>query len=78
MAVSLYIWDKKFGPTGGALSFDYYYKMAFGGLVNPDDPTQLIDEAKQYIPSGSSMAEIPRILINEATGSNQANGTKCN
>ncbi|WP_338222773.1 hypothetical protein [Algoriphagus confluentis] len=78
MAVSLYNWDKKFGPTGGTLGFDYYYKMAFGGLLNPDNPTQLIDEAKQFIPSGSSWAEIQKILNNEATGTNQANGTKCN
>lgn len=67
-----------FGPTGGTLGFDYYFKMAFGGLLNPDNPTQLIDEAKQYIPKGSSWSEIDRILKNEANGNNQANGTKCN
>ncbi|MGM0943687.1 MAG: hypothetical protein ACQEW9_00810 [Bacteroidota bacterium] len=78
IAVSLYNWDKKYGPTGGNLGFDYYYKMAFGGLVNPSDNTQLIDEAKPFIPSGSSWAEIDQILKNEASGSNQANGTKCN
>jgi len=78
MAVSLYNWDKNFGPTGGTLGFDYYFKMAFGGLLNPDNPTQLIDEAKQYIPKGSSWSEIDRILKNEANGNNQANGTKCN
>jgi hypothetical protein len=78
IAVSLYNWDKKFGPTGGTLGFDYYYKMAFGGLINPNNPTQLIDEAKPFIPPGSSWADIEKILINEATGNNQANGTKCN
>jgi hypothetical protein len=78
MAVSLYNWDKKFGPTGGTLGFDYYYKLAFGGLVRKDNPTSLIEEAKQFIPSGSSWADIEKILLNEANGTNQANGTKCN
>jgi hypothetical protein len=52
--------------------------MAFGGLVKDSDPTQLIDEAKQLLPAGSSWSEIDRILQNEATGNYQANGTKCN
>ncbi|MFT7364188.1 MAG: hypothetical protein ACI9UV_002397, partial [Algoriphagus sp.] len=78
MAISLYNWDKNFGPSGGGLGFDYYYKMAFGGLVKDSDPTQLIDEAKQLLPAGSSWSEIDRILQNEATGNYQANGTKCN
>lgn len=78
MAVSLYNWDKKFGPTGGALGFDYYYKMAFGGLVKDSDPTQLIDEAKQFLPPGSNWSEIERILTLESTGNYQANGEKCN
>jgi hypothetical protein len=78
MAVSLYNWDKKFGPTGGTLGFDYYYKLAFGGLVRKDNPTSLIEEAKQFIPSGNSWADIEKILLNEANGTNQANGTKCN
>lgn len=78
MAVSLYNWDKIHGPTGGTLGFDYYYKMAFGGLVKDSDPTQLIDEAKQFIPTGSSWSEIERILTMEATGNYQANGEKCN
>jgi len=78
MAVSLYNWDKKYGSTGGSLGFDYYYKMAFGGLVNPSDPTQLIDEAKSYIPSGSSWEEINQILNNEKNGNFEAKGTKCN
>jgi len=33
MSVSLYNCDKKFGPTAGSLNFEYYYSMAFGGLV---------------------------------------------
>jgi hypothetical protein len=78
MAVSLYNWDKNHGATGGSLGFDYYYKMAFGGLVKDSDPTQLIDEAKQFLPTGSSWSEIDRILQNEATGNYQANGEKCN
>jgi hypothetical protein len=78
MAVSLYNWDKRFGYTGGNLGFDYYYKMAFGGLVRKDNPTLPIDEAKQFIPSGSGWTQIDRILQNEAKGTNQANGEKCN
>ncbi|MDN3204126.1 hypothetical protein [Algoriphagus sediminis] len=77
MAVSLYNWDKNFGPSGGSLPFDYYYKMSFGGLLNPNK-TQLIDEAKPFIPAGSSWNEINQILNNEKNGSNKANGTKCN
>jgi hypothetical protein len=76
--VSFYNWDKKSGPTRGTLGFDYYYKLAFGGLVKNSDLTQLIDEAKQFLPSGSSWADIEKILLNEATGTNQANGTKSN
>jgi len=78
MAVSLYNWDKRFGYTGGNLGFDYYYKMAFGGLVRKDNPTLPIDEAKQFISSGSGWTQIDRILQNEAKGTNQANGEKCN
>jgi hypothetical protein len=78
MAVSLYNWDKNHGATGGNLPFDYYYKMAFGGLINPANPNELIDEAKPLIPSGSSWSEIKNILANEALGNNQANGEKCN
>lgn len=78
MTVSLYNWDKKHGATGGNLPFDYYYKMAFGGLINPANPNELIYEAKPLIPSGSSWSEINQILNREANGTNQANGTKCN
>jgi len=77
MAVSLYNWDKKYGPTGGSLGFDYYYKMAFGGLLK--DGTEVpLDEVKNLIPSGSSWSEISKILENEATGNYNANGEKCN
>lgn len=78
LAVSLYNWDKKYGPTGGSLGFDYYYKMAFGGLIKKSDPTQLIEEAKQFIPSGTNWSEISQILANEATGNYKAKGEKCN
>jgi hypothetical protein len=77
MAVSLYNWDKKSGPTGGTLGFDYYYKMAFAGLIK-DGTTELLDEAKQLIPAGSSWSEINEIIINEATGNYKAKGEKCN
>ncbi|WP_144607521.1 hypothetical protein [Algoriphagus algorifonticola] len=76
MAVSLYNWDKKYGPTGGSLGFDYYYKMAFGGLVK-NGTRELILEAKPYLPDGVSWDEIRKILENEATGNYQANGEKC-
>ncbi|TFV95930.1 hypothetical protein E4S40_06820 [Algoriphagus kandeliae] len=77
MAVSLYNWDKKYGPTGGSLGFDYYYKMAFGGLVKKGT-SELIMEAKPYLPDGVTWADIEKILLNEANGTNQANGEKCN
>ena len=77
MAVSLFNWDKKFGPTGGALGFDYYYKLSFAGLVKDGTP-ELLEEAKQLIPAGSSWSEINKIIENEATGNYQANGEKCN
>jgi hypothetical protein len=76
MAVSLYNWDKKYGPTGGSLGFDYYYKMAFGGLVK-NGTRELILEAKPYLPDRVSWDEIRKILENEATGNYQANGEKC-
>ena len=78
MAVSLSNWDKQFGPTRGTLGFDYYYKMAFGGLVEHNNPNNLMQEAKQYIPAGSSWSDINKILSNEAKGTNQAKGKKCN
>ena len=78
MAISLYNWDKKFGPSGGSLGFDYYYKMVFGGLVNPNNPRELIDEAKLIIPPGSTWEEIRDIIEKEAKGNDQANGEKCN
>ena len=78
MAVSLYNWDRHHGVTGGSLPFDYYYKLAFGGLINPTNPLDLIDEAIPLIPSGSSWSDINEILNNEASGNNQANGEKCN
>jgi len=78
MAVSLYNWDKNFGASGGSLGFDYYYKMSFGGLINPTNPTELIDEAKPLIPAGSSWTQINQILNKEANGSNHAKGAKCN
>jgi len=64
-------------PTQGTLGFDYYYKMAFGGLVEHNNPNNLIQEAKQYIPAGSSWSDINKILSNEAKGTNQAKGEKC-
>jgi hypothetical protein len=45
MSVSLYNWDKKFGPTGGSLPFDYYYKLSFAGLIK-DGTTELLEEAQ--------------------------------
>jgi hypothetical protein len=77
MAVSLYNWDRQFGSTQGTLGFDYYYKMAFGGLVDQNNPNNLIQEAKQYIPAGSSWSDIKKILSDEAKGTNQAKGKKC-
>lgn len=65
-------------PTGGNLSFDYYYKMAFGGLVKKDNPSELIDEAKAYIPEGSSWNDILDLLLKENSGNYDAQGEKCN
>ena len=78
MSVSFYNWDKKFGPTAGSLNFEYYYSMAFGGLVKYNDPSQIIDEAKPFIPTGSSWSDIKKILENEATGNYASNGQKYN
>ena len=72
----LYIWDKKFGPTGGTLGFDYYYKLSFAGLVK-NGTSELLDEAEQLIPTGSSWSEINRIIENEATGNHESKGEKC-
>jgi hypothetical protein len=77
MAVSLYNWDKKSGPTGGSLPFYYHYKLSFGGLIK-DGTTDLLEEAQQLIPAGSSWSEIEGVITNEATGNYQANGEKCN
>jgi hypothetical protein len=76
MAVSLYNWDKNFGPTNGNLGFDYYYKMAFGGLIKngTSDP---ISDVIPLIPNGD-WASISKILENEATTNNLAKGIKEN
>jgi hypothetical protein len=51
--------------------------MAFGGLIKRGT-SELIMEAKPYLPDGVCWANIEKILLNEANGTNQANGTKCN
>lgn len=76
MTVSLYNWDKKYGPGGGSLGLDYYYKLSLGGMLK-DGTTEPLDEVKALIPNGSSWEEISQILVNEATGNNKANGEKC-
>lgn len=77
MAVSLYNWDKKSGPTGGTLGFDYYYKLSFAGLIKYRT-SELLDEAKELIPTGSSWSVINKIIENEATGNHESKGEKCN
>ncbi|MCE2776925.1 MAG: hypothetical protein LW824_19565 [Algoriphagus sp.] len=77
MAISLYNWDKKYGPNGGSLGFDYYYKMAFGGLIK-EGTSEFVDEAKNLVPLGSSLSEIRKIIENEAMGNYEANGKRCN
>jgi hypothetical protein len=74
MAVALYNWDKNFGPNGGSLDFDYYYKMAFGGLLKSgtSDP---IKEVQPMIPNGNWQA-ILEILEAEATNNQSAKGVK--
>jgi hypothetical protein len=74
MAISLYNWDKNFGPTNGSLGLDYYYKMAFGGMLQNGTPNP-IQDVVQYIPNGDWQA-IAQILENEATGNNYAEGIK--
>jgi len=76
MAVSLYNWDKNFGPTSGNLDFDYYYKMAFGGLLDYGT-TDPISDVIPLIPNGDWNA-IEDILENEATANNLAEGIKEN
>ena len=78
MAVLLCNWDKNYGPTRGGLSFDYYYSMAFAGLVKRDNPSQPMDEVVEFIPEGTTWSEINQIIVREINGSNKANGTKCN
>ncbi|MDF2156675.1 hypothetical protein [Algoriphagus sp. CAU 1675] len=76
MAVSLYNWDKNFGPTSGNLGFDYYYKMGFGGLLKngTSDP---ISDIVPLIPNGDWDA-IATTLENEATANSLAKGIKEN
>ncbi|MHA7129555.1 hypothetical protein [Algoriphagus namhaensis] len=76
MAVSLYNWHKNFGPTGGTLGFDYYYKLSFAGLIK-DGTSELLDEAEELIPPGSSWSDIDKIIQNEATGNYESKGEKC-
>ena len=77
IAISLNNWDKKYGPNGGSLGFDYYYKMAFGGLIK-EGTSEFVDEAKNLVPLGSSLSEIRKIIENEAMGNYEANGKRCN
>lgn len=58
------------------MGFDYYYKLAFAGLIK-DGTSELLDEAKGLIPEGSSWADINKIIENEATGNYESNGEKC-
>lgn len=52
--------------------------MAFGGLVKKENPTQLMDEAKPYLPSGTSWDDILNLLDKEKSGNYEAKGKKCN
>jgi hypothetical protein len=76
MAISLYNWDKNSGPTSGTLGLDYYYKMAFGGLLQ-NGTANPISDVVPMIPNGD-WNTILQILENEATGNNMARGIKEN
>ncbi|PRY88042.1 hypothetical protein CLW00_105163 [Mongoliibacter ruber] len=75
MAISLWNWDKNFGETKGALDFEYYYAMAFGGLLDYD--TKKPNQAFQTL-AGTKVADYLKIIENESSGNSNAKGKKCN
>lgn len=76
MTVSLYNWDKNFGPTGGNLGLDYYYKMSFGGMVQ-NGTTNPIQEVVPMIPNGN-WADIVSTLQKEGLNLPGSKGIKEN
>ncbi|GHB45102.1 hypothetical protein [Mongoliitalea lutea] len=74
MAVSLWNWDKNYGETRGNLNFDYYYAMAFAGLVDYDtkEPNQAFKDL-----AGNRLVEFLEIIANEALGNSNAKGKRC-
>ncbi|WP_194974229.1 hypothetical protein [Aquiflexum lacus] len=74
MAVSLYQWEKKFGPNKGNLDFDYYYAMSFAGLL--DNKTKLPNSSFKSL-AGDNLDKYMQIIINEATNSVDAKSKPC-
>jgi hypothetical protein len=67
MAISLWNWDKNFGETKGALDFEYYYAMAFAGML--DYKTNKPNSAFKNL-AGNKTNKYLNIIINEATNRN--------
>lgn len=76
MMVSLYNWDKNYGPTSGNLGMDYYYKMSFGGMLQ-NGTVNPIQEVVPMIPNGN-WADIAAILEKEAKNLPGSRGIKEN
>ncbi len=67
MAISLWNWDKNFGETKGALDFEYYYAMAFAGML--DYKTNKPNSAFKNL-AGNKTNKYLNIIVNEATNRN--------
>ncbi|WP_299130534.1 hypothetical protein [uncultured Winogradskyella sp.] len=80
IAYALYEWDRDYG-TGGALGWDYYYSMGWGGLFQTNQEGVIMAETDTFVenvPSSSDRQNIALIVFNETKGNNDAQGTNCN
>lgn len=77
IAHSLFKWDLNHG-SGKDLGWDYYYSMAFGGLLyDKNGKLKEVDAFKALIPKRKDRKKILLIIENEQNGNKNAKGKKC-
>lgn len=80
MAYNLRLWDHNHG-TGGNLGWQYYHDMAWGGLINYEDPNtgevMFYEEYIDHNPNQTDRERIENIVQNESTNNSDAIGGDC-
>ncbi len=80
MAYNLKLWDHNHG-TGGNLGWQYYHDMAWGGLINYEDPNtgevMFYEEYIDHNPNQTDRERIENTVQNESTNNSDAIGGDC-